>query len=118
MSAAVKYRIPQGSELVLERRRWRVVGKEADGYAVEGLEDGECMVLPFQRINDALTVGDGKVITPVMAERRKALRAYTGGFEKVSQLTEDEQRDVHARLGLVHAMEEMFGSAFVTWQKR
>ncbi|HBB84548.1 MAG TPA: hypothetical protein DC031_15070 [Sulfitobacter sp.] len=107
MSAAVKYRIPQGSELVLERRRWRGVSKEADGYAVEGLEDGECMVLPFQRINDALTVGDGKVITPVMAERRKALRAHTGGFEKVSQLTEDEQRDVRARLGLVLAMEAL-----------
>ncbi|MCR8825239.1 integrase catalytic domain-containing protein [Pseudosulfitobacter koreensis] len=91
--------------MVLERRRWRVVGKEADGYAVEGLDDGECLVLPFQRINDALTVGDGQVITPVMAERRKNLLAYTGGLEKVAQLSEDEQRDVRARLGLVHAMD-------------
>jgi putative transposase len=107
MSSVVNYRIPQGSELVLERRRWRVVGKEADGYAVEGLDDGECLVLPFQRINDALTVGDGKVITPVMAERLKILLAYTGGFEKVSQLTEDEQRDVRARLGLVRAMDAL-----------
>jgi len=107
MSAVVKYRIPQGSELVLERRRWRVVGKEADGYAVEGLDDGECLVLPFQRIHDALTVGDGKVISPVMEERLKILLAYTGGFEKISQLPEGEQRDVRARLGLVHAMEAL-----------
>lgn len=107
MSSVVNYRIPQGSELVLEQRRWRVVGKEADGYAVEGLDDGECLVLPFQRIHDALTVGDGKVITPVMEERLKILLAYTGGFEKVSQLTEDEQRDVRARLGLVRAMDAL-----------
>ncbi|MFG6533005.1 Mu transposase C-terminal domain-containing protein [Sulfitobacter sp. 1A16787] len=107
MSAPVKYRIPQGSELVLERRRWRVVGKEAHGYAVEGLDDGECLVLPFQRIYDALTVGDGKVITPVMEERIKILLAYTGGFERISQLPESEQRDVRARLGLVRAMETL-----------
>jgi transposase InsO family protein len=107
MSADVHYKIPQGSELVLERRRWRVVGKDADGYAVEGLDDGDFTVLPFQRVTEALTVGDGEVITPVMAEKHRKLLAYTGGLEKVAQLPEAEQRDVRARLGLVHAMDAL-----------
>jgi hypothetical protein len=107
MSAAIKYKIPQGSELVLERHRWRVVGKDTRGYAVESLEDGNCIVLPFERVTRALTVGDAEVITPVMSERRKKLLAYTGGLEKVSQLPEQEQRDVRARLAIICAMDEM-----------
>lgn len=107
MSAAIKYKIPQGSELVLERHRWRVVGKDTRGYAVESLEDGNCIVLPFERVTKALTVGDAEVITPVMSERRKKLLAYTGGLEKVSQLPEQEQRDVRARLAIICAMDEM-----------
>ncbi|UOA30516.1 hypothetical protein DSM110093_00265 [Sulfitobacter sp. DSM 110093] len=107
MSAAIHYKIPQGSELVLERCRWRVVGKDVDGYAVEALDNGEFTVLPFQRVTEALTVGDGEVITPVMAERHQKLLAYTGGLRKVAQLPEAEQRDVRARLGLVHAMDAL-----------
>ena len=107
MSAVVHYKIPQGSELVLERRRWRVVGKDADGYAVEGLDDDECLVLPFKRVTDALTAGDGEVITPVMAEKLKILLAHTGGLKNIAQLPEAEQRDVRARLGLVHAMDSL-----------
>ena len=105
MSAKATYRIPQGSELVLEGRRWRVLGKDSGGYAVEGIDDGECIVLPFRRVTEALTVGDGEVITPVMAETRRKLLDYTGGLENVAQLPESEQRDVRARLGLVHAMD-------------
>lgn len=41
MDYAPFYQVPTGSELVLDCVRWRVVGKDSDGFAVEWLDDGE-----------------------------------------------------------------------------
>ncbi|MCF2906194.1 Mu transposase C-terminal domain-containing protein [Octadecabacter sp. CECT 8868] len=101
------YKIPVESELILDRRRWRVVGKDLDGYAVEGINDGECLTLSFERVDSAIKVGDCELITPKMSEEKKELLAFTGGIERVEQLSVDEQRDVRARLGLVHAMDAL-----------
>lgn len=101
------YHVPLGSELVLDHVRWRVVGRDGDGYAVEGLDDGECCTLQFDRVIEAIKVGDCQVITPAMSEKRKKLLEYTGGIEHVSQLPADEQRDIQARKGLVLAMEAL-----------
>ncbi len=101
------YKVPQGSELVLDRRRWRVVGKDHTGYAVEGIGDGECASLSFERVNDAIRHGDCEVITPKLAENKRKLLDYTGGIERLEQLPEQEQRDIRARLGLIHALDAL-----------
>ncbi|MEL6692733.1 MAG: transposase family protein, partial [Pseudomonadota bacterium] len=107
MVNAPTYRVPEGSELILDQRRWRVVGKDRDGYAVEGIEDGECLTLSFERVDQSIAAKDAQLITPKMAESKKKLLEYTGGFERIEQLPEQERRDVRARLGLVRAMEQL-----------
>lgn len=101
------YKIPIGSLLILDRCRWRVVGKDAEGYAVEGIDSDECLTLSFARVNRALAEKDARVITPKAAEKKKALLEFTGGYERIEQLPKDEQRDIRARLGLIHAMEAL-----------
>ncbi|SHE29231.1 Mu transposase, C-terminal [Ruegeria intermedia] len=110
MAPRTRYKVPQGSELILDRRRWHVVGKDPDGYAVESLEDGECITLSFDRVDEALKCGDAQLITPKEAESKRKLLEYTGGYERVEQLPEQERRDVRVRLGLVHAMEKLEAS--------
>lgn len=105
MSSKPVYKVPTGSELTLDRCRWKVVGKDPDGYAVEGIEDGECLTLPFDRVDEAIAVGDAQLITPKMAESKQKLLEFTGGFERVEQLPEPEQRDIRVRLALLRAMD-------------
>ena len=107
MPAAPLYKIPEGSELTLDRRRWRVVGRDPGGHAVEGIDDGECLTLSFDRVDAAIKVGDCEVITPKMSELKKELLEFTGGYERVEQLPPNERRDVLARLGLMHAMDDL-----------
>ncbi|WP_052245282.1 Mu transposase C-terminal domain-containing protein [Halocynthiibacter namhaensis] len=101
------FKVLQGSELVLDRRHWRVVGKDRTGYAVEGIGDGECTSLSFERVDDAILKGDCEVITPKLAENKRKLLDYTGGIERPEQLPAQEQRDIRARLGLIHAMDAL-----------
>ncbi len=101
------YKVPLGSELILDQHRWRVIGKDRDGYAVEGIDDGECLTLTFERVDAALAANDAQLITPKMAENKRRLLEFTGGFERVEQLPEAEQRDIRARLALIRAMEEL-----------
>ncbi|SNR35016.1 Mu transposase C-terminal domain-containing protein [Puniceibacterium sediminis] len=107
MSAVALYNVPRGSELVLDQHRWRVVDKEPDGYFVEGVDNPECLVLPFHRVDDAIKVGDCEVITPKMSELRRQLRTYTGDLERLEQISEPERRDVRARLALMEAMDTL-----------
>jgi len=101
------YKIPLGSELILDRRRWRVVDKDRDGHAVEGIDDDECLTLSFERVDNAIKAGDCEVITPKMSESKEELLEFTGGYERVEQLSAEERRDVRARLGLIHAMDAL-----------
>ncbi len=107
MDHAPFYKVPAGSELILDHVRWRVVGKDSDGYAVEGLDDGEFTKFSFERVNEAIRLSDCEVITPKQSEKKKRLLAHTGGIAHVSQLSDDEQRDIRARLGLMKAMREL-----------
>ena len=75
------FKVPTGSHLVLDGRPWRVTGKDRDGYAVEGLEDGECLTLAFARVDQAIRAGSCEVTTPAEEEKRRALLGFTGGYE-------------------------------------
>ncbi|MCK8463206.1 transposase family protein [Aliiroseovarius sp. S1339] len=107
MASKPIYKVPQGSELILDQRRWRVVGKDRDGYAVECNEDGECLTLSFERVDNAIAAKDAQLITPKMAESRKKLLEFTGGIERVEQLPQAERHDVRARLGIMVAMDKL-----------
>lgn len=52
-------------------------------------------------------MGDCEVITPKLAENKRKLLDYTGGIERLEQLPDQEQRDIRARLGLIHAMDAL-----------
>ncbi len=100
------YRVPIGSQLVLDGYCWVVLGKDQDGYAVKG-SDGSVSKLSFARITQAIANRDCDVITPVGHEKPKELLAFTGGFEHREQLSQDEQYNVRARLTLVLALERI-----------
>ncbi|MFC3084571.1 hypothetical protein [Tabrizicola soli] len=84
-----------------------MTGLDRDGYAVEGQEDGECLTLSFSRIEEAIRQGSCKVTKPAEEEKRKALLAYTGGYEHFDQLPSEQQDIVFARLAVVLAILEM-----------
>lgn len=107
MPRAPLYKVPAGSELVLDHVRWRVIGKDADSYAVESAVDGECCSLSFERVDAALAANDAQLITPTALELHKELLAYTGGIENTAQLPDQERRDIRARTGLAEAMLEL-----------
>ncbi|WP_299047112.1 hypothetical protein [uncultured Tateyamaria sp.] len=90
MDYAALYKVPIGSELILEHVRWRVVGKDSYGFAVEGLEDEEFTNLSFERVYEANRLNDCEVTTPKQSEKKKKLLAYTGGIAYVSQLAAHE----------------------------
>lgn len=104
MSKAPLFKVPAGSCLVLDGRSWRVTGRDGNGYTVEGLEDGECITLPLARVDRAIRAGACEVIKPAEAEERHALRAFTGGYERFEQLSEQQQATVRARLPAVLAI--------------
>lgn len=104
MNAKPLFKIPTGSKLVIEGRSWLVTSKEPDGYSVEGNEDGECLVLPFVRVDDAIREGRCDVTRPIDDEKRKALLAQTGGFEFFEQLPEKQKELVRFRLPAVLAV--------------
>lgn len=101
------YKVTIDAHLVLEDRRWVVVGKEPEGYAVEGLDDGECVTISQRRIDDAIRSGDCEVISPAEMETEKRLSDFTGGYTRMAQLPEKERADVRKRLLLVLAIERL-----------
>ena len=107
MTGKPLYKVPAGSQLVLDGRQWLVTGRDEDGYSVEGVEDGECLTLLYFRVDQAIRDRDCDVIKPADAERRAALLQYTGGFELMEQLPDDAQTFVRGRLALVLAMDEL-----------
>lgn len=104
MSEVALFKVPAGSCLVLDRRSWRVTGRDVSGYSVEGLEDGECITLPLARVDKAIQAGTCEVIKPSDAEKRNALLEFTGGYERFEQLSEQQQTTVRGRLAAVLAI--------------
>ena len=109
MTSTPLFKVPTGSRLVLDGRPWLVTEKDEDGYFVEGIEDGECLTLSFSRVDQSIREGNCEVSKPADEEKRKALLAFTGGFELFEQLPEEQQDIVRARLSAVLAVLQMEG---------
>lgn len=107
MIYAPLYRVPTGSRLVLDGRDWLVTGREEHGYAVEGVDDGDCLTLSFERVDQAIKDRNCEVITPKDLEKREALLRYTGGLERIEQLPEEQQNHLRHRLSIVLAMDAL-----------
>lgn len=101
------YKVTSGSHLILDDRHWTVIGKDPEGYAVEGHEDGEFTTISFQRVDSAVRAGNCEIISPVELEAEKKLADFTGGFTRMAQLPEQERVDVRKRLILVQAIEQL-----------
>lgn len=107
MSYTPLYRVFIGSHLVLDGRSWRVTGREEDGYIVEGGEDGEYLKLTFERVDQAIKDRNCEVTAPKDLEKRDALLRYTGGRERIEQLSKEQQKTIRSRLSLVLAMDAL-----------
>jgi putative transposase len=107
MSDVSLYRVLTGSRLLLDGRDWLVTGRGDNGYAVEGVEDGECLTFSFQRVDQAIKDRNCEVIPPKGIEKRDALLRFTGGLEVFEQLSEEQQRDVRYRLSIVLAIDAL-----------
>jgi hypothetical protein len=107
MSYVPLYRVHTGSRLLLDGRDWLVTGIEENGYAVEGVDDGECLTFSFQRVDQAIKDRNCEVTAPKDIEKRDALLRFTGGLELFEQLTEEQQRDIRYRLALVLAIDAL-----------
>lgn len=107
MSTGPLYHVPVGSRLDIDGRGWLVTGLEEHGYAVEGVEDGECATLSFIRVDDAIKDRRCDVTKPADAEKRAALLKYTEGIELVEQLPSEQQDSIRCRLAIVLAMDAL-----------
>lgn len=103
MTARPVYNIPRGSELILDGHRWKVVGVARDDIDVEA-EDGMQSSLTRDRVEEAILAARCEVVTPADAEKRKALLDYTGGFERVDQLSDDQRALVRDRQLVMRAL--------------
>lgn len=107
MSYVPLYRILTGSRLVLDGRDWLVTSLEEHGYEVEGVDDGECLTLSFERVDQAIKDRNCEVTEPKDLEKREALLRYTGGLEVIEQLSEEQQEHIRHRLSIVLAIDAL-----------
>lgn len=107
MSRRSLYNVTVGCDLIIDARTWRVEGLSADGFDVTCVEDGTYTCLAADYIDGLIADATCSVVTPVMAQHRKQLLAFTGGYERVQQLPPIEQVVIRARLGLAMAMESL-----------
>ncbi|WP_322889917.1 MULTISPECIES: transposase family protein [unclassified Yoonia] len=107
MNTAPLYSVPTGSRLVLDGCDWLVTAREERGYAVEGVETGDCLSLTFERVDRAIKERSCEVIKPKDAEKRAMLLRYTGGRELLEQLSEEQRNTIRFRLSIVLAMDAM-----------
>jgi putative transposase len=106
MKSKPLYHIPIGTELTLDNHTWSVVAKDLNGYIVEGA-DCDQTLLTFERVESAIKSGTCEIVTRSEKEDRRRLLDFTGGFARLDQLPEAEQRNARARQGLMLAMEQM-----------
>ena len=107
MSYVPLYRVLTGARLILDGCDWLVTGIEENGYAVEGVDDGECRSFSFQRVEQAIKDRNCEVIAPKDIEKRDALLRFTGGLEVFEQLSDEQQRDIRYRLAIVLAIDAL-----------
>lgn len=103
MTTRYVYNIPRGSELILDGRHWKVVAVTRDDIDVES-GTSESTTLTRQRVEEAIRAGRCEVVAPAELESRKSLLDYTGGFERIKQLTKDQQALVRDRQLIMRAM--------------
>ena len=107
MSRRSKYNVTAGCDLIIDARTWRVEGLSDEGFDVTCVEDGTYTSLAADYIDGVIADGTCSVMTPVMAQKKKQLLAFTGGYDRVQQLLPAEQAAIRARLGLIKAMESL-----------
>ncbi|MBT0780841.1 DDE-type integrase/transposase/recombinase [Paracoccus sp. pheM1] len=95
--------------MILDGHRWKVVGVARDDIDVEA-EDGTQSSLTRDRVEEAILASRCEVVTPADAENRKALLDYTGGFERLDQLTTEQQALVRDRQLLMRALTHLEAS--------
>ncbi|APX10286.1 hypothetical protein [Tateyamaria omphalii] len=106
MTYRPKYKVTDGSDLILDGHTWRVEVKDRDGYLVSGA-DGEQTTLGYQRVDRAIENNKCEVITPKEAENQRQLLEFTGGFGNIDQTPDIEQRNARARQALIMAMDRL-----------
>lgn len=117
MTSKSLYKVPVGAHLVLDDATWKVVGKDKDGYAVEGLDDGDCTTLSTDWVQHQIASNCCEVIKPAQLQKQVELQAFTGGYTLVEQLPKDEQTNIHARVALVLAAEKLESEGYKLTQR-
>jgi putative transposase len=107
MKATPLYKVPVGARLVLDDVSWTVIGADKDGYAVEGLFDGEVTNFGTDWVQNAIAQNRCEVIKPAQLQKTKELLKFTGGYEREEQLPKEERVNIRARLALVAAAEKI-----------
>ena len=104
MSRRSLYNVTVGCDLVIDARTWRVKAVSDDGFDVVCVEDGTYTCLTGEYIDGVIIDGSCSVVTPVMAQKRQQLLAFTGNYDRVQQLSPSERAVVRAKAALVNAM--------------
>ncbi|MBE9640865.1 integrase catalytic domain-containing protein [Salipiger mangrovisoli] len=107
MTAQPTFDVQKNAVLTLHGRELLVTALEEDSYAVECQETGECLSLPFEKVDTAIRERNCEVVNPRDAEKRHALLEYAGGLERLEQFSEETRRIVQARLALVLAQDAL-----------
>jgi hypothetical protein len=107
MKAAPLYKVPVGARLVLDDVSWTVIGADKNGYAVEGLFDGEVTNFGIDWVQNAIAQNRCEVIKPAQLQKTKELLKFTGGYEREEQLPKEERVNIRARLALDAAAEKI-----------
>jgi hypothetical protein len=106
MTERFRYKITIESDLTLDGLTWRVKAKNRDGYLVLGPE-GEQVLLTFERIKSAIENSACEIVSPKEREDTERLKAFTGGYTHVDQLTAPQQRNALALAALINAVDEL-----------
>lgn len=111
------YNIPEGSLLVMDGRCWRVDRRDDSMFDLADVQDGECISLSVEHVERAIRDRTCDVTLPAVAAKNRELLEYTGGFERIEQLSEQAQRDVQPRLAAMLALERLEAEGFKLTQR-
>ncbi|WP_417247433.1 Mu transposase C-terminal domain-containing protein [Celeribacter sp.] len=106
MTKPFPYKVPIGSDIILDDQTWRVAAKDRDGFLVTG-DDGAQTLLTFDRIKNAIVQSKCTVIAPKDREEAIRLKEYTNGFTDIAQLPKEQQRNARALAAIINAIDEL-----------